>query len=468
MPSEMDFLRAKWPKLAALGSEAERLIQVSPVGAIDCLQSFCAWAMDISLDMLGIQIASNASDEERLNALYASGLMPADIIDKFQIILSAGSNSTYRVRITSNEAYTCFNHAADIGQWMKRESEVMRAGRVDNYRPAPAEVSNDTGRRGHVLTPPSPATGIDAEPPRSQNSRQDSADSGTSRRGGSSGSGYRTAPPTPAGPSGFMAIFDEYRQYFYIGLGILATIVVGVVIALLVRNGQNKAPITTVPPPTQPAITDDGLGGDDADPTPDPTPTAPPVETTSNLSSLSVDGTKPKTMTENRWNFNNPNADFNMNGARYVNGIGMFVSSSTISDRTGELIINYKLESKYTELRFDLGCDDQLKGYKDSYGRFRIKIFADDSADPLYDSDFQKYDFFQKVTVDVTNVTKLKIVLTEEKGADGTLNVIMGDAVLVNAPGQPSGTQPAGTVSPTPTGTPNASPSPTPTATAAN
>ncbi|MDD4796900.1 MAG: NPCBM/NEW2 domain-containing protein [Eubacteriales bacterium] len=452
MPSEMDFLRAKWPKLAALGSEAERLMQITPAGAIECLQSFCSWAADISLELLDIRIAAGAADEEKLGALYASGLMPPEIVEKFQIVFSAGSNSLYRVNITTNEAYTCFNHALDIGRWMKRESEVMRTGRSDAYRPGPPpEIPVESSRRPNLFTPPPPATGVDADT-RPFYARDDHAD-GAPRRAAYS----KYAPPAPPAKSGVMALFDEYRQYFYIGLAALAMVVVGVVIALAIRNAGKTGPLV-LPSVTPPTVSADILPSQE--PTPSPTPQ--PQEQLTALSSLTPTGTAPKYLTKDRWNFNSPNADFNMNGTKYTSGLGMFVASSTIREDRGSQSVSYKLESKYTQLRFDLGCDDQLKGYSDNYGQFRLQIFCDDESDPRYNSDFQKFDFFQaNVAVDVANVTTIKIVLTEEKGDDGTLNVIMGNAALVNAEPAEGGA----TASPTPDASATPTPSPTPSAT---
>lgn len=460
MPSEMDFLRAKWPKLAALGSEAERLMQITPAGAIECLQSFCSWAADISLELLDIRIDPGASDDEKLNALYASGLMPPEVVEKFQIVFSAGSNSTYRVNITANEAYTCFNHALDIGRWMKRESEVMRAGRSDAYRPGPPpEIPVESSRRPNILTPPPPATGVDADTrPFYARDTQTNADSSDGRDRTPRRATYTkyTPPSSPAKSEGFLGFFEEYRQYFYIGLAALAMVVIGVVIALAIRNAGKTGPLV-LPSVSPPTVSADVVLTEEPSPSPSPEPT----ETLTALSSLSVEGTAPKYLTTDRWNFKDPDADFNMNGTKYTSGLGMFVASSTIQEKRGSQSVSYKLESKYTQLSFDLGCDDQLKGYSDNYGQFRLQIYCDDESDPRYNSDFQKFDFFQaNITMDVTNVTTIKIVLTEEKGDDGTLNVIMGNAMLVNAVSA-EGTTP--TASPTPGA--SVSPSPTPSAT---
>ncbi|MDD3243463.1 MAG: NPCBM/NEW2 domain-containing protein [Eubacteriales bacterium] len=484
MPSEIDFLRTRWPKLAAIGAEAERLMSITPAGSIECMQSFCSWAADICLELLDIPVENVATDAEKLNALYASGLIPVDIVEKFRIIFSAGSNAVYRVNITNNEAVTCFNHMLDIGRWMKRESDVARPSYLEQRPGPPSQLNEEPTRRAvHPFTPPSPANGLEDQPSGRAFTRSRPPLGAAGRAPGDKPAegdalpGERSAQqpvrgmsdpfayvPSKKNQGGFVNFFEQYRQYFYIGLAALGVIVLGVIIALVVRNAANKKNSTLILPTATPAT--EVSAEPTVEPTVEPSPT--PAEVTTALSSLSPESTV-KYLAKDKWAFNSLKGDFSMNGTVYNSGLGMFVASGAIKETRGSQSITYKLDSKYKTLRFDLGCDDKLTGYSDKYGQFRMQIFIDDESEARYNSDFQKFDFFQaNIEVDVSNATKVKIVLTEEKGTSGTLNVIMGNAVLVNADGTAVAPSPtvAASASPAPSPAASASPAPSPSPTA--
>ena len=88
MANEFEFLRSRWPKLAALGADASRLVEFSPVTALSSLRDYCEWAADITLDLLGNALPPETSQDDRIAAMQALGTVPAEIIQKYYDILA--------------------------------------------------------------------------------------------------------------------------------------------------------------------------------------------------------------------------------------------------------------------------------------------------------------------------------------------------------------------------------------------
>ena len=134
MASEFDFLRVKWPKLAAMAADATRLADVSPSSSLLSLRTFCEWACDITLDFYELQVAGGASQIEKLEALQASGMVPSEILQKFHNVRSAGNRTTQKeAESASILVHGCIADCFDIGQWLFREAEKEGWPHVEGY-----------------------------------------------------------------------------------------------------------------------------------------------------------------------------------------------------------------------------------------------------------------------------------------------------------------------------------------------
>ena len=136
-----------------------------------------------------------------------------------------------------------------------------------------------------------------------------------------------------------------------------------------------------------------------------------------------------------KWIINEGQFEFTMNDKVYTNGIGMFVESKNIIDEEGSLTATWKLEKEYMRITFDMGCEQTMQyDDEDKYGIYKVEIIADDEV--LWDSDYHDYQFvLENQEIILSEVyEKLEIKLTQQKGKNGTLNVILGDFKLHTIP----------------------------------
>jgi hypothetical protein len=213
--------------------------------------------------------------------------------------------------------------------------------------------------------------------------------------------------------------------------------------------------------------------------TPITIPTPTPPSNTAQEQTVYLDEIDPtddfKSLYRKEWSSRTFDGPFSISGQLYEHGIGMFVPSSSISATRGSQTVKYTLEKQYSLLRFDLGVYDSV-GNSADFGNFRIVITINgDTDDPVYDSGRNDYKFYEKgIEVDIQECDTMSITISQDKGTKGTLNVIMGNALLVKA-GTAASTGNTTTASPSPTPTdtattgastsPSPSPSPSPTTT---
>jgi hypothetical protein len=471
MPTYQDFgfLRGYWPKLAALGNDAARLVEASPVACVADCQNFCEWAADIVLDMSQLQLSSDATQMEKLDAMKISGIVPPDILQRFHNVRNAPSRSRSPLG-SVDVARACVNDIVDIGRWIVRQSGPREAAPIRRSAPitatapirrtvveepneyetppeAPAtETSSNTRRIAYVPEEPSDYE----EPPAEERASRVSSRASRSASGHSLGT-------SPGGRSLFASGGGHGRRGNFpwqtvVAIVLVLVVLVGLVV-LVTKLAGKKGGATPTPTPT-PIV--------NTDPTVDPNAAASPTPEAPTGQTVALDGLTPtttfSTLYKKKWTANSYNGNFSIHGRIYESGIGMFVKSADISDTQGSVTATYALDGHYTQFAFDLGADDKWStGGEASHGTYKLEIYLDEATDPVYNSDFQNnaYDA-QDQTVDVTGATTMRIKLTEKKGTDGTLNVVLGDAALTTAPGY---TPPA---SADPSASPTASPSATP------
>ena len=400
--TDFNFLRIKWPKLAAIAADASRLVEVSPASAMATMQNFCEWAADIVLDLYDIGTQNGITQQEKLETLRATGHVPPEVIARFNNILVSGGRRAYRINEDVEEARQAIVDVYEIGRWLNKEADrVGWPPRNNGFRPAMStsmSYSNNsdsfTGRVSRAAKPMLPIIGLGAA-------------------------------------------------------GVLIVVVLIIGISAWVRSGGDKKPVDNVISATPSSL----LVTMPTD-TPEPTPTPEVLVYLDTLEpSSKPEGYHPKV-----WKFNGNESKFAIGDKEYDNGIGFYIPSKAITQTQASKSLTYDLGGKYSRLRFDLGVDANLD-YAKGYGYFRIRIYTDDDTDPVYDSKKQEYTFTALgQDIDIHNCNKLKISLTEYKGDKGTINVVLGDIRLLQGSG--SGEQEA-TASPTGSGT-EESASPTP------
>lgn len=123
-------------------------------------------------------------------------------------------------------------------------------------------------------------------------------------------------------------------------------------------------------------------------------------------------------------------------GTAYLKGIGMYLDGSafrsSIEGAESKGAVRYTLNGDYDEFYFGIGPDSSDNRYCGSNdGSARIQIYLDDVI--VYDTGFFEFDDVgYDQAIDVRNANKLKIVLTERKGANNTLNVLLTNPLLVD------------------------------------
>lgn len=419
--TDFNFLRIKWPKLAAIAADAGRLVEVSPASAISGMQNFCEWAADIALDYYEINTQTGITQQEKLDTLKATGHVPGDILERFHDIMMSGGRRLYRENEDVEEARRCIDDVYEIGRWLNKEADrVGWPPKTDYYNPVmssmgvPGETGSfTTGRIGTLL--------------------------------------------------------NNYKNLLIMAAAVIVVIVAAVLLINTVyknaeKNTNKDLPTLTPTPTVEVSATPTTTAADDATPT-------PPPEQATFLDQLTPTNTHKDWFFPTKWHFQKSgDVTFTIGDKQYFNGYGMFVPYSKISGSTGSGSMTFKLNGAYQKLRFDLGIDAGLQ-YGTGYGKYRIVIKADSKQ--IYTTDPQNYDFTDLgKELDVTGCKTLTITLTEWKGTKkSTLNVVLGNirVVKVGAGAEPtdtSGADEGGDASPDASASPSPSPSPSASASA--
>ncbi len=396
--TDFNFLRIKWPKLAAIAADAGRLVEVSPASAISTMQNFCEWAADIALDFYDINTQNGITQQEKLDTLRTTGHVPQEIIERFRSVMLAGGRRLYRDNEDVLEARACIEDVYEIGRWLNKEAD--RAGwppKNDYYRP--------------VVSP-----------------------LGSSGEGGGFSSGR------------IGQALGNYKPFLAFGAVALIVIVgaVWAISAVMGGGGAKPTAIVLTPSPSVSATSTSQVVTMTDEPTATPAP-----EEVKFLDSLAPVQPKRESFYLKEWNFKSGKKPLTIGDKRYENGIGMYIPKSAINQAQGTWVLKFKLNGEYSKLRFDLGVDTMQ--YGEGYGQYRIQVYCDsDRNDPVYDTGGLKDYTFRElgVEVNITDCQTLIIKLTEKKGNKGTINVVLGDARLVKA-----GTGEAPTASPDPNST---------------
>lgn len=392
MASEFDFLRVKWPKLAAMAADATRLADVSPSSALSSLRTYCEWATDIALDFYELQVAGGASQIEKLEALQTSGMVPAEILQKFHNVRSAGTRTSLReLESASILVHSSVADCLDIGQWIFREAEKEGWPQVEGYSQSYGAI---------------PMAGV---------------------QGSSEVAGYDVG-----GEYGRKFSFSKFfRRYsslvtLVIAVVVLGGLIIGISYGLKSCNAENELPVTTIeatethtPSPTSIVpVTQE----------PEPTPVEDPFEYIDELATTKSWGT----MFKSHWNYKGNTNPFTMGDNIYNHGLGMFVESKDITDIKGSKSAAWNLSGEFYKIVFDLGCDQDFGGYdiRAKFGSYKIIIYSDDIV--AWESerlDYEDVIIDQEVLLG-DDCSRMEIKLSQYKGTNGTLNVVMGDVKL--------------------------------------
>ena len=394
MASEFDFLRVKWPKLAAMAADATRLADVSPSSALSSLRTYCEWATDIALDLYELQVAGGASQIEKLEALQTSGMVPAEVLQKFHNVRSAGSRTSLReLESASILVHGSIADCLDIGQWLFREAEKEGWPHVEGYAQSYGAI---------------PMAGI-----------QGSAEVTGYDIGGEYGGGRKFS---------FSRFLRKNSSMvsLVVAIVVLGGLIVGISAALKSCNKESAPPTTSIeiPATDTPAPTPIIAATD----TPEPTPVEDPFDY---LDDLSMTKTYP-TIFKTHWNYNDNTDPFTMNGKQYDHGLGMFVPSKEIAQERGSKSAAWNIGGLYSRMTFDLGADESFGGYdvREKYGTYKISIDIDGTT--VYES--ERMDYEDKVLdFEIAlgpDATRMEIKLTQYKGTNGTLNIVLGNAKL--------------------------------------
>ena len=394
MASEFDFLRVKWPKLAAMAADATRLADVSPSSALSSLRTYCEWATDIALDLYELQVAGGASQIEKLEALQTSGMVPAEVLQKFHNVRSAGSRTSLReLESASILVHSSIADCLDIGQWLFREAEKEGWPHVEGYAQSYGTI---------------PMAGI---------------------QGSDEVSGYDIGGEYGGGRKFSFSRFLRKNSSIVslvVAVVVIGGLIVGISAGLKSCNKEKEVPTTSIeipatdtPAPT-PIIA--------ATPTPEPTPVEDPFDYIDDLQMTKTYSSIFKT----HWNYNDNTDPFTMNGKQYDHGLGMFIFSKDIVETAASKTAAWNISGLYSKMVFDLGADESFGGYdvREKYGTYKIKIIVD--GNDFWES--ERMDYEDKVLgMEVPlgpDATRMEIKLTQYKGSSGTLNVVMGDVKL--------------------------------------
>ncbi len=387
MASEFDFLRGKWPKLAAIAADASRLVDIIPSSAMKSLEKFTMWTADIALDIYEIQVPGGATQLEKLEALQACGYVPVEVLQKFHNVRTAAGRHVADVNSATDLANACLSDCREIGQWLSRESE--KSGFVPTQQFTPEYRVPISGMNTHMREP-------DMMP-----------------------SGYRF--------NRFMRQYGSFVALFFVVVVIGAS-VFGISRLFAKKTEEEQAPsaelfataqVTYTPAPQDVVTVEeteevveviepeyvliDNL----------------PISQEFEIAHLSV----------GEWDVSK-NRPFQNANQTFDSGLGMFLPSKSISEEWGNDEMVYNLGGIYETISFYLFVDTEGSyGISSEYGMFEIRIYAD--GEKIYDSDHMYYDDADEVTKILPQGTlQLKIQLIQKKGSKGTLDVVMGDFFL--------------------------------------
>ncbi len=391
MASEFDFLRVKWPKLAAMAADASRLADVSPSSALSSLRTYCEWATDIALDFYELQVAGGASQIEKLEALQTSGMVPAEILQKFHNVRSAGTRTSLREQESASIlVHSSIGDCLDIGQWLFREAEKEGWPHIDGYSQSYGSI---------------PMAGI---------------------QGSAEVAGYDVG-----GDYSRKFSFSRFLRKYGSVVGLVVVIVVIAGLAVGISYGLKSCKADTDPPVTTfeytPTVTQAPTNIVPLTPTIEPTPEEDPFDYIDDIGITSPFST----LYFGHWNYKGNTDPFTMNQKVYTKGLGMFVPSSEITDIKGSKTAAWYLNGDYDRISFDLGCEQSF-GYdiREKFGSYKITIWADDAV--VWQSERLDYqDNLENITVQLgDDCARLQIKFEAYKGTNGTLNIVMGNFKL--------------------------------------
>ncbi len=441
MAHDFDFLRARWPKLAALASDAKRLVTVSPTVSISSMLTFCEWASDIILRMADIPVSEEADLYEKLEAMRRSRSIPPEIVSRFENIQAAPEkmhNPLGNAEISS----ACLDDLNDIAQWMVRfDSRGGHKAAPAAPSPSRAQSSAPSYQEQDASLYSQEEDGQDAYP--QQDPGYDASDYTDDGYQDTLQDGYEddiTAGPTrrsfSSQPKGFLSRLTKGGSHG--GANPLVIIIPAVlVIGLLtwlgfIIAGKNK-PISA--PAVSPTIASNALP-DASTPTPSPTPVITPApEVVTYLQDMTFSSSSTldlNTIHKGRWSSERYSGEFNIDGTTYDHGLGMYIPSSAITDVRATKTLVIDLGGQYNTFITDYGAERNWDyGNSADRGSYRITIKVDGvtayTGDGLSGPDGGVKD----VRVNVTGAQTLTIELTQRKGSKGTLNIVLGDARLV-------------------------------------
>lgn len=388
MASEFDFLRGKWPKLAAIAADASRLVDIIPSSAMKSLEKFTMWSADIALDIYEIQVPGGATQLEKLEALQACGYVPVEVLQKFHNVRTAASRSVNDVNSQTDLANACLSDCREIGQWMIRESE--KSGFMPTQQFSPEYRVPISGMNTHAPEP-------DMMP-----------------------SGYR-----------FNRFLRQYGAYVALAtvivVGGLAVFGISRLIGGKVADEQPPAAATFelgqatfTPAPPEVVVIEES-------PTPDVAPQPEyvlidnlPIAQEFQIAKLHI----------GEWRVSTARPFQNANQT-YDSGLGMFLPSKSISESWGNDEMTYNLSGNYEKIRFDIFVDTEGSyGISSEYGSFEIRMYADGTK--IFETDQSFYDYFldDREIILPQGTLQLKIQLIQKKGTNGTLDVVIGDFFL--------------------------------------
>jgi len=452
MAHEFDFLRSRWPRLAALGNDAARLAQSSPSSSVRTLNRFCEMAAIMAMEQLKITSIPDDTQDDRIDALKTSGV-PFEILAKFHNVKVAMETQTPLGR--ADQAAACIQDCQDIGRWLLRQADGGIYVPQGGFSAPQAQAAPRPAAK-----PAAPQETPDAYVPNRVELYPQERESAPIRRN----QNYEESRPVPgsgieAGVKGFLSQFGKVNWIIVAAIALVVVIIIAL-LALLSRNDPGKSTLPTATP------TPPGYTVPVATLIPTPSPTPDPATFVVYAEDLEYEAVPAdyNTVFTGRWTANDHNANFRIGDTGYDHGLGMFIGSRKITGAHQSYSLMFNLEGKYSEMIFDLGADpDWSYGEaSEEYGTFRILVSLDDAADPAYDSQANPGSFIERdIHIDLTGVETLRIKLVQSKGRQGTLSVVLGDLRFIltedawqeqNAPAQ----TPAPVDTPAPAETPAA------------
>lgn len=208
-------------------------------------------------------------------------------------------------------------------------------------------------------------------------------------------------------------------------------LLVAVVAVAIIFSGCSKNEpenITVDSPSIEPVVTEEPTAAPTIQPTAEPTPR---VEMFEYLNDIEPE-TPIDTVFMGEWTFRGEQVPITMNGKEYENGVGMYVASADIMGERGSINPQWNFDKTYHKITFDIGCEQSNQyGNETKYGKYKIDILVNGAQ--VWTSEYHDYTYVhQNVELNLTNeeCEILTIKLTQYKGTNGTLNVVLGDFKL--------------------------------------